>query len=362
MTVRRPRPPWFGRSARISCASAGLLVLTAALLTACTSGSPTSGSANADATASANGAENAGTSGKVSIFVIGGKSDDPFWSAVKRGGEAAAKAVKAAGGSVTFLGPQSYDNLGPDAAKLQLTALSQHPSAVVGPDWIPGNQNDAWKQITAKGVPVFLYNAGGVAQAKQIGALKYIGSDDYLAGKAGGAKFAEAGARHILCVNTVPGSANQEARCKGIADGAAGKGATSTELALPSSNFGNPSAITQAIKAALLKDRTVDAVVTIGVQDADSAAAALKQSQLAGKVKLGTFDVSASQLSRIKAGDQLFCIDQQPYLQGYYAVSMAFQYVSYGLLPPQNPILTGPLLITADNVNAAIRGTKQGVR
>jgi simple sugar transport system substrate-binding protein len=79
-------------------------------------------------------------------------------------------------------------------------------------------------------------------------------------------------------------------------------------------------------------------------------------------VRLGTFDVSQTQLDRIRAGTQLFAIDQQPYLQGYYAVSMAYQYVSYGLLPPQNPILTGPLLITADNVDAAIEGTAAGVR
>jgi simple sugar transport system substrate-binding protein len=337
-----------------------LIAILATVAAGCTSGSTKQDGQGSTETATGNA--NAAGNGKVSIVVIGGKSDDPFWSAVKRGGEDAAKVVQAAGGTVTFLGPQNYDNLGPDEAKLQLTALSQNPSAVVGPDWIPDNQNEAWKQITAKGIPVFLYNAGGVAQAKEIGALKYVGSDDYEAGKAGGVKFAEVGQRNILCVNTVPGSANQEARCKGVADGAGGKGAKSSQLALPSSNFGNPSAVTQAVKAALLADTTIDAVVTIGVQDADSAAGAIEQGQLSGKVKLGTFDVSQSQLDRIKAGKQVFAIDQQPYLQGYYAVSLAFQYVSYGLFPPQNPILTGPLLITADNIDAAIAGTRSGVR
>jgi simple sugar transport system substrate-binding protein len=106
----------------------------------------------------------------------------------------------------------------------------------------------------------------------------------------------------------------------------------------------------------------VNGVVTIGVQDADSAAAAIEQAGIGDRVQLGTFDVSQTQLDRIKGGKQLFAIDQQPYLQGYYAVSMAFQYVSYGLIPPQNPLLTGPLLITANNVDSAISGTKDGVR
>ena len=360
-TQTRRRLP--GRLPRRVLTAVGLLAATATTLAGCSSGAAKSGSSDGTAASggSATAAANSG-GGKNSIYVIGGKADDPFWSAIKRGGEDAAKLVKASGGKVTFLGPQNYDNLGPDAAKLTLTALSQNPSAILVPDWVPENQDAAIKQAIAKGVKVFVYNSGGVAAAKRTGAVKYIGSDDYEAGKAGGAKFAEEGAKNILCVNTVPGSANQEARCKGIKDGAKSEGSSSKQLPLPSSNFGNPSAVTQAIKGALLKDSSVDAVVTIGVQDADSAAAAIEQANAGGKVKLGTFDLSQSQLDRIKAGKQLFAIDQQPYLQGFYAVSIANQYLSYGVLPPQNPLLTGPLLVVKDNVDAAIAGTKAGVR
>ena len=71
------------------------------------------------------------------IFVVGGSADDPFWSIVKRGADDAGKVVEAQGGSVTWLGPLNYDNLGPDAADLIRTALSQNPDATVGPDWVP---------------------------------------------------------------------------------------------------------------------------------------------------------------------------------------------------------------------------------
>lgn len=363
MERKQPGRPLGRRLSRRALTAVSLLALTAAALTGCASGKAKGGDTG-QATASAGGGSASGTksNGKNSIYVIGGKPDDPFWSAIKRGGEDAAKLVSAGGGKVTFLGPQNYDNLGPDAAKLTLTALSQNPSAILVPDWVPENQDSAIKQAIAKGVKVFIYNSGGVDAAKKTGAVKYIGSDDYEAGKAGGAKFADEGAKNILCVNTVPGSANQEARCKGIKDGAESKGAKSKQLPLPSSNFGNPSAVTQAIKGALLNDSSIDALVTIGVQDADSAAAAIEQAKVGDKVKLGTFDLSQSQLDRIKNGKQLFAIDQQPYLQGFYAVSIANQYLSYGVLPPQNPLLTGPLLVTQDNVAAAISGTKAGVR
>ncbi|MFD4603684.1 sugar ABC transporter substrate-binding protein [Streptomyces sp. NPDC058464] len=363
MERTQTRRPSGRRLARSGPTLVSLLAMAAATLTGCASGKAT-GDDTGQATATAGSGSTAGTTtgGKVSIVVIGGKADDPFWSTIKRGGEDAAKLVKANGGTVTFLGPQNYDNLGPDAAKLTQTALSQNPSAILVPDWVPDSQDAAIKQAVAKGVKVFVYNSGGVEAADRTGGIKYIGSDDYQAGKAGGVKFAEAGAKNILCVNTVPGAANSEARCKGIADGAKSKGAKSKQLPLPSSNFGNPSAVTQAIKGALLKDSSVDALVTIGVQDADSAASAIDQAKAAGKVRLGTFDLSQSQLDRIKAGKQLFAIDQQPYLQGFYAVSIADQYLSYGVLPPQNPLLTGPLLVTKDNVDAALSGTKAGVR
>ena len=51
-----------------------------------------------------------------------------------------------------------------------------------------------------------------------------------VAGKAGGQFFAGKGAKNVLCVNTLPGAANTEARCKGIADGIAKHGGASDEL------------------------------------------------------------------------------------------------------------------------------------
>ncbi|MFJ9704594.1 sugar ABC transporter substrate-binding protein [Streptomyces sp. NPDC101234] len=362
MERTQTRQPSGRRLSRSGLTALSLLALASTALTGCASGKATGDDTGTATASSGGGTTSTAKTGKVSLVVIGGKSDDPFWSTVKRGVDDAAKLVKAGGGTVTYLGPANYDNLGPDVAKLTQTAVSQSPSAILVPDWVPENQDSAIKEAIAKGITVFTYNSGGITAADKVGALKYIGSDDYQAGKAGGVAFAEAGAKNVLCVNTVPGAANSEARCKGIKDGAAGKGSSSKQLPLPSSNFGNPSAVTQAIKAALLKDSSIDAVVTIGVGDADSAAAAIKQAGVGSKVKLGTFDLSQSQLDRIKAGNELFAIDQQPYLQGFYVVSMANQYLSYGVLPPQNPILTGPLLVTKDNVDKAIAGTKAGVR
>lgn len=296
------------------------------------------------------------------IFVIGGKADDPFWSRVKKGADDAGIVVKAAGGSVTWLGPQNYDNLGPDAAKLIRTAISQKPDAIVGPNWVPEAMDAAFKEVVAAGIPLIIYNAGGMEAAKRLGAQNYVGSEEYVAGMGGGEYFTKSGSKNVICVNTQPGSTNQESRCKGLADGMAKGGGKGTQLPLPSSAFGNPTAVAQAIKAAIQKDKTIDGVITISAGDATSAATGIAQADMVKQVKLGTFDIDPTNLQRIKNGTQLFCIDQQPYLQGFLAVSMLNGYVQYGLKVPTAPILTGPGIVDASNVAATLAGAAAGAR
>lgn len=345
-TINRRR--WVRAS--LGAAAAGALVFTSAC----------AGSNDKKSDAAAKNA--AEPKGDISIYVIGGKSDDPFWSKVKRGVEDAAKVVEGSGGKVTWLGPQNYDNLGPDAAKLIDSAISQGASGVVGPDWVPEAEDASFKRVVDKGIPLVVYNAGGITAADKLGALNYIGSEEYTAGKAGGQYFGEHGVKNVLCVNTLPGATNTEDRCRGIADGSKASGGTSKQLPMPASQFGNPTAVAQGIKAALLKDDSIDGVVTISTGDADAAASGIDQAGAGDKVKLGTFDMDEAQLTRIKDGKQLFCIDQQPYMQGYLAVSLLNAYLRYGLNLPQRPLLTGPAIIDAANVDSAIAGAKAGVR
>lgn len=338
-----------------SRAAAVAISAGALLLTACGPDSSTD-SANGDSN------QPAASGDGPKIFVVGGKADDPFWSRVKRGVDDAALVVKAGGGSVTWLGPKNYDNLGPDAAKLIETALSQDADGVVGPDWEPDAMDEAFTKVVGGDTPLVIYNAGGIEAADRLGALNYVGSDELTAGKAGGEFFGQDGEKNVLCVNTLPGAANTEARCQGIAEGIAASGGKSTQLPLPSSKFGDPTAVAQAIKAALLKDNSIDGVITISTGDANAAASAIQQASVQDSVALGTFDLDPTQLDRIKGGTQLFAIDQQPYMQGYLAVSMLYDYINWGLELPQKPILTGPAIINADNVDTVLAGAEAGVR
>lgn len=342
------------RALRIdSIAKLAGLAMAAVMLAACGSGG--SNDANSDSQESGHSASG------ISIVVIGG-GGDPFFSTVQRGVDAATESVEASGGEVDYLALKNYENLGPDTAQLVRTAIGQKPDAIAVPNWVPEAEDPAIEEAIAAGITVVLYNAGDIDKANRLDALTYVGTNDELAGEAAGSTLVDAGSKNVICVNTVPGSANLEARCGGIKKGVEGAGGTSTQLNLPASNFGNQTAVTQAIKSAVLKDDSVDGVVTIGVTDSESAAAAVQQADAGDRVKLVSFDLASSVLKKIKDGSQFGAVDQQPYAQGFYAVSTAFQYVAYGIELPTRPILTGPLVVTADNVDSALAGAEAGTR
>lgn len=296
------------------------------------------------------------------IFVIGGKPDDPFWSIVKRGAEDAGKVVEGQGGSVTWLGPQNYDNLGVDAAELIRQAIDQKADAIVGPNWVPEAMDPAFKAVRDAGIPLIIYNAGGLAAADRLGAMNYVGSDDYKGGVVGGEYLAKAGNKNGVCINTLPGAANIEAYCKGFIEGETNGGGKADVLPLPATSFGSATAVAQAVKAHLLQHPEIDAVFTIGNVDANSAANGIMQAGKGGQVQLCGINFDETILTNIQNGSQLCAIDQQGYLQGYLAVSILNGYVNYGLTVPTREILTGPGIIDKSNVNATIAGVKAGTR
>lgn len=296
------------------------------------------------------------------IFVIGGKPDDPFWSRVKKGAEDAGKVAESQGGSVTWLGPQNYDNLGADAAELIRQAIDQKADAIVGPDWVPEAMDPAFKAVVAAGIPLVIYNAGGIEAADRLGALNYVGSVDYKAGYAGGEYLAKKGNKNGTCVNTIPGAANLEAFCNGFINGLKENGGSGDVLPLPSSAFGSPSAVAQAVRAHLLKNPKVNALFAVGDQDANSIVSGIAQAGKKGKAQVCGINFNDSVLNNIKQGTQACAIDQQGYQQGFFAVSILNNHVMYGTTIPTREILTGPGVIDASNVELVIKGVKAGAR
>ena len=296
------------------------------------------------------------------IAVVGGSNDDAFWNLIKKGLDDARPGIEANGGSVNYLRLVNYDNFAPDVVQLIRTAISQKVDGLVIPNWVPEAEDPAIKDAMAAGIKVILMNAGGAEKAKELGAINYVGSDEYIAGVAGGEYFGAKGKKNVICVNTIPGAANLESRCKGVGDGMTKAGGKSTQLPLPASSFGNATAVAEAIKAELIKDGTIDGVITISAGDADSAAIGIQQASKVEGVMLGSFDLNKAGLDRIKGSTQGFAIDQQPYLQGYLATSLLASAIDFGTSLPTFPVLTGPGIVDSGNIDATLAGVAKGAR
>ena len=293
------------------------------------------------------------------IAVIGGSIEDGFWNLIKKGIDDATQMVEANGGSVNYLRTQNYDNFGPDLVALVDQAIAQGVDGIASPVWVPEAQVPALMRAAEQGIVITMFNAGQ-DHMEELGALNYFGSDEYVAGVAGGRDLAGKGANHILCHIQIPGAINLENRCQGVADGGSEAGAMVTVLRVPANLDGDVTGTAEAIKAELIGDSSIDAVITLAAWASDAATNAV--AQIGGGQMVGTFDLSPAVLDRIKAGTQTMAIDQQPYLQGFLATSTLFAHLAFGTEITTEPVLTGPAIIDASNIDSALTGVALGAR
>ena len=133
---------------------------------------------------------------------------DTFWDIIRKGAESAS-----AKDNVTLKYSSDPDS-GKQATLIQSAIDSKVDGiAVTMPD--PPALMPTIKKAIAAGIPVVAFNAGIGAYADS-GALSYFGSDESLAGQAGGTRATELGAKHVLCVVQFQGQVQLEARCDGV--------------------------------------------------------------------------------------------------------------------------------------------------
>lgn len=294
---------------------------------------------------------------KAPIVLVSGDLSDPFFGAIKRGADDAAKNL---GVEYTYL---ASNISGADLAKALEAATATNPAGVAFGDWFPDAQDPIVKALTEKGVPVVGYNSGPDKWQESTGAIAWVKQSDFEAGRRAAQLFAEKGAKHALCVNHGPGAALFEQRCDGLEAGMKEAGGTSTDLSIPYQDVTNPAKIMQAVQGALNGDKDIDAVFTLGSGTARDALRVVTEMPGDKKPTVGTVDLSTEVLQQVKDGNLLFAIDQQPYLQGYYAIAILAQEIKYGL-HPVGTVSTGPLAITKDTAARAIEvnGTEHGIR
>ncbi|MFY9935015.1 MAG: substrate-binding domain-containing protein [Streptosporangiaceae bacterium] len=274
---------------------------------------------------------------------------DTFWDLIRAGATAAA-----AKDNITL--KYSADPDPTKQSQLITDAINSHVSGIAVTDPNPTALCPTIKKATAAGIPVVMFNAG-YTNWQQCGGLMYFGQDEAIAGVAAGKRLAAAGKKNVLCVLQAQGQAQLEARCAGVKQGLGSEG-TVTKLYV---NGTDNSAVLSTMSAELTRDKSIDAVITLGAQFALLAIQAENQSHATAKIY--TFDTSSAEIAKIKSGQVQWAIDQQPYLQGYESVDGLWLYLTNGnILGGGQTVLTGPAFVDSTNVDKIAQYAARGTR
>jgi simple sugar transport system substrate-binding protein len=323
----------------------GAVALTAAIalaitLTACSEG----GRIKTDDDSGGGGAGD--NSGYTIAMITHEQPGDTFWDKIKAGAQQAAKNE-----GITL--KYSAD---PDATK-QATLIQSAVTAkvdaiattLVTPDALAG----AVKAATAAGIPVVGFNSG-IGDYQRLGASMYFGSDETLAGTAAGKRIAGEGAKHPLCVIQAQGSVALEARCAGVKQAVPGTENINV-------NGADDSAVVSTLQAKLSQDKSIDYIVTLGAPIALDTEKALDAA--GSDAKLITFDLNTQAAKDIQAGKIEFSIDQQPYVQGFMAVTSLYLNLKNGNdIGGGRAVLTGPSFVDKSNIAKIVPFAQKNTR
>jgi simple sugar transport system substrate-binding protein len=274
--------------------------------------------------------------------------DDPFWAVVQQGMRDAADLYGCRA---------EIDLAGGDLANQQKKfeeAVASNPNGIA----LVINDDTAWDKpvadALAAGIPVIGINNDDTEGSAGNERLCYIGQNERRAGQmiarylfqAGQDQGIDMASAHVAMFAEVPGAAYAQVRSAGVKDAMEEFGITSFELG--DAGGLEMTTVEQRETAYLTAHPETTFFMGAGGICTDRLTSALKAAgKEPGEVIAGGFDAAPGTVEGLKTDYVLASIDQQQYLQGYFAVSTLFLYNMYGLTPN---IDTGGYLITKDNL------------
>ena len=271
---------------------------------------------------------------------------DTFWDKIRAGAEAAAERH-----NITL----NYSN-DPDAGEMATLVQNAVDSDVDGMALTlayPDQVGPAAQQVAESGVPIVAFNSG-INDYQNFGVPMYFGSNEQLAGQTVGERIGEDGGGKALCVIQEQGQVALETRCAGVTQGFA-----NTEI-LYVTGTDLPS-VQQTIGSKLQQDPSVTHIVTLGAPVAQAAQQA--KTDTSSQAEIITFDLNADVAAAIENEDIAFSIDQQPYVQGYMAVTALWLNLTNGNdIGGGQPVLTGPSIVDENNIGPIVEYANNNTR
>ena len=228
-------------------------------------------------------------------------------------------------------------------------AIAAKAAAIAVPLIDPKAFDAPTDRALAAGIPVFAYNADAPAGSNNK-RLAYIGQDLYKAGYAMGERIARtvAGGTVALFIAT-PGALNIQPRIDGAQDAIKKSGKSFDVQVIATGATVNEEV--SKVEAFYLGHQDVKGMFAVDGGTTQGVAETMNKHGLAAKGVIGGgFDLLPRTLSLIQSGAMHFTIDQQPYLQGFYAVSQMFAFLASGGLVGPADCNTGLKFVTKDTV------------
>ena len=205
--------------------------------------------------------------GEKYVLVSHAPDSDTWWNTVKNG---IALAGDQMGVKVEYRNPPTGD-IADMARIIQQTAASK-PDGIITTladyDVLEG----PIKAAVDQGINVIIMNTGTPEQAREVGALMYVGQPEYDAGLAAGLRAKSEGVTSFLCVNHAIQQPTVAERCRGYAEG------LGVELGNSMMDSGtDPAEIKNKVLAYLAANPKTNGILTLGPVSADPTIAALKE-------------------------------------------------------------------------------------
>jgi simple sugar transport system substrate-binding protein len=287
--------------------------------------------------------------GDVTIAMVTHGDGGSFWAVAKKGAEDAAKQL-----GVQLKYSESNNDAQAQAQMIEAAVTEKVDGlAVSAPD--PDAISSAVKKAVDAGIAVITLNSGSDA-FQDLGAITHVGQDEAIAGEAAGKRFADSGAKKLLCVIHEQGNLGLNQRCEGASEGFGGE----VENLQIKGTADVATSLTE-MQSKLQSDKSIDAVLALNPDIAVAARDAVKGA--GSNAKVGTFDLSGDVVSSIKSGEIIFAVDQQQYLQGYLPVEFLKLYKqNLNTVGGGQPVLTGPGFVTQDNAATVEKLAEAGTR
>jgi ribose transport system substrate-binding protein len=287
---------------------------------------------------------------KYTIALIPGLTTDAFYITMRKGAEAAAKAL---GVTLVFQGAPDFNPV--TQVPVLNAIIGRKPSAILIAPTDKTQLIQPLKKAVDAGIPVLTVDTFVGDGHYQTGSgdadfpISYIASDNILGGEIAARALAKAiGDKGKVYVSNVkPGISTTDQREQGFKE----EMKKHPNITVLETQFNDDDANKASSQFQSVYARNSDLAGVFGANlfSAMGAANGVKQSGKSGKVKVAAFDAPTSIVGEIKSGNVDLAIAQHPAEIGYFGVVAAFAHVTGQSVPTS--IGTGFTVFDKDNID-----------